>query len=61
MGKKSFLPIPGTGQALTTWLPTEILNQIDELAAERGVSRSTLAREAVLNFLNVSKNETPAA
>lgn len=61
MGKKSFLSTPGMGQALTTWIPMNAMPQLDELAARRNVSRSTLARYIILGFLNALNGETPIA
>lgn len=61
MSRRSPLPKPGTGQALTTWIPTETFPQLDKLAAQRGISRSTVARQIILNFLNTLNGESPAA
>ncbi len=61
MGKKSSLSKPGSGQALTTWIPANAFSPLDELAAERKVSRSTLARQILLSFLATSHKETPVS
>ena len=61
MGKKTFLPEPGTGRALTVWIPAKFFPTLDALAAHQNISRSTLARQAVIDFLKFQNDKTPAA
>ena len=61
MSKNSFLPVPGTGQAISSWFPIDLIPQIEELAMARNVSKSTLIRQIVFDFLKTSKDETSAA
>lgn len=60
MAKKSPIDTPGDGKVITSWLPTLSANQLAHEAERRGISRSTLARVAILDFLKAQKAETPA-
>lgn len=61
MAKKAFLSPPGQGTALTTWLPVEAIPRLEALAMRRGISRSTLTRMLILDYLEASDSKNPAA
>ena len=59
--KKSALLNPGEGRPFTIWIDRKILPELEKLAAARNISRSTLTRQIVFDFVNNSKNETSVA
>lgn len=61
MTRRPVLSAPGTGRAVTIWMEASILQQLEELAMQHESSRSTLARQIIVNFLNTSEDKTSIA
>lgn len=60
MPRQALNPAGGNAAVLQACLPAEDVALIDELAAERGVSRSAMAREIIVQGLREAKEEGQA-